>query len=117
MTTREEVKAVVLYLKSAFPNYNPAIDGQYNAIDVNLDILRDLDSRMLWMAVKTCCAEPGRQFAPSAGEIRGAVVDIRAKAAGFPDVAQAWGIVVQSFGVPIGDAWFAWKEENPLIDH
>ena len=97
MIPREEIKAIMFYMKSAYPNYNPVLDDKQNAIDVLLDLLGDLDSDTLWLAVKQSCSEPGRQFAPSVGEIRGAALNIKARASGFPDVSEVWGSIIRSF--------------------
>jgi hypothetical protein len=97
MATRDEIKAMVGYMKMAYPNYHPEIDGQVNAVDVLVDLLGDLPSDTLRIAVKAACAESGRQFAPSAGEIRGAATMLHAKASGMPEAGEAWGAIMQSF--------------------
>lgn len=94
MATRDEVKAVIAYMRGAFPNYHPDLDGGVNAVDVMSDLLGDLPSDTLLVAVKSCCAQAGRQFAPSAGEIRGEAVRLHAKASGVPSASDAWGEVV-----------------------
>jgi len=93
MTTKNEIKAAILYLKNAFPNYYPVLDGEHNTVDVLLDLLGDLDSSIFWMALKSCCAE-ARQFAPSAGEIRAKAAELAGRASGLPDAVEAWGAVM-----------------------
>lgn len=90
MSSRDEIKTIVLYLKMAFPNFRPELDGKINSIDVLSDLLGDLPNETLWAAVKSCCAEPGRAFAPSAGEIRGKASELHAKASGIKSSGEAW---------------------------
>lgn len=110
MATREEIKTVIAYLKMAFPNYKPELDGQVNTVDVLTDLLGDIPANALMVAVKAACAEPGRQFAPSAGEIRGKLAELHAKAAEVPTAAEAWEAVMESFRVV--------RSQRPaLLDH
>ncbi|GIK44018.1 MAG: hypothetical protein BroJett011_78510 [Chloroflexota bacterium] len=97
MATRDEIKSVIAYLKLAFPNYHPELSGEINTVDVLTDLLGDIPADALMVAVKAACAEPGRQFAPSAGEIRGKLAELHAKAAEVPTAAEAWGAVMESF--------------------
>lgn len=97
MATRDEIKSVIAYLKLAFPNYHPELSGEINTVDVLTDLLGDIPADALMVAVKASCAEPGRQFAPSAGEIRGKLAELHAKAAEVPTAAEAWGAVMESF--------------------
>jgi hypothetical protein len=90
MTTRDEMRAIVGYMSKAFSNYNPDISSQTNTVDVLLDLLGDLPVDLLKLAVRTACTQPGREFTPSAGEIRGMVVDLMMKASGVPTAGEAW---------------------------
>jgi len=90
MATRDEIKAIIGYMRLSFPNYKPELEGKPNTIDVMLDLLGDMPIDVLTQAVKFCCAEAGRQFAPSAGEIRGAAVNMHIKSSGIPDAGEAW---------------------------
>lgn len=90
MTTREDIKNLMAYMILAFPNYHPALEGGTNTVDVLFDLLSDLPIDTLKTAVKACCAEPGRAFAPSAGEIRGAVAKMDAAASGLKSAGEAW---------------------------
>ena len=104
MATREEVKAVICYMKGAFPNFHPELDGEINAVDVLLDQLGDMDTASLRMAVRAACSEledgKGRKFAPSASEIRAAFTALKARAAGMPTATEAWGAIMDSFRHP-----------------
>jgi len=97
MADRTDIKKIMAYMGMCFPNYHPLLEGEINAVDVLLDLLGDLDVEMLQAAVKACCTEPGRTFAPSAGEIRGAAANLHARAAGLPTAGEAWGAVMDSF--------------------
>jgi hypothetical protein len=97
MVSRGEIKSVIGYMALAFPNFNPALEGTPNSVDVYADLLGDLDPDLLRLAVRDACAELGRRFAPSPGEIRAAAVGLRARAAGTPSAAEAWGAVMESF--------------------
>ncbi|HEY5269300.1 MAG TPA: replicative helicase loader/inhibitor [Anaerolineales bacterium] len=97
MANRDDIKKIMAYMGMCFPNYHPILEGEINAVDVLLDLLGDMDIEMLQAALKACCTEPGRAFAPSAGEIRGAASDLHARVAGLPTAAEAWGAVMDSF--------------------
>jgi hypothetical protein len=103
-------------MKLSFPNYNPDVTSPLNTVDVFVDLLGDLDAVTLKTAVKSCCAEPGRAFAPSAGEIRGMVSSLRAKISGVPTAGEAWGEIIKSFErMPGGN--MAGGGHTPILDH
>jgi hypothetical protein len=116
MTTREDIRNLIAYMMMAFPNYEPALKGEVNAIDVYLDLLDDLPLDTLKTAVRACCAEPDRKFAPSAGEIRGAAVQWAMQADGVPTVGQAWGAVIGSYERMPGGT-MAGGGHGPVLDH
>ena len=97
MANRNDIKNIMAYMGMCFPNYHPILEGEINAVDVLLDLLGDLEVDMLQAAVKACCTEAGRAFAPSAGEIRGAAATLYARAVGLPTAGEAWGAVMDSF--------------------
>ena len=99
-----------------FPNYSPTVEGEPNTIDVLFDLLGDLPPDTLEAAVKSCCSEIGRAFAPSPGEIREAAVKLHMKAAGVPSAGEAWGAVIGSFErMPGGN--MAGGGHTPILDH
>lgn len=108
MTTREDINSILNILKASFPNFHP-VDGTSAIYEM---LLRDLDLDELRAAVLACCSEPGRAFAPSIGEIRGAVIDIRRQVRGLPTALEAWGEVQRH----IGQRWFNTPYSIPLID-
>jgi hypothetical protein len=97
MITRNDIKNLIAYIMMAFPNYNPVLDGEINAVDVYLDLLGDFPLETLKTAVRACCAESDRKFAPSAGEIRGEAVRWAMQADNVPTVGQAWGAIIGSY--------------------
>lgn len=116
MTTREDMQYLMAYMAMCFPNFHPILDGKPNAIDVYLDLLGDMSLDTLKTAVRACCAEPGRAFAPSAGEIRGAATQMHARAAGLPTAGEAWAAVIGSFErMPGGN--MAGGGSGPVLDN
>jgi len=69
MANRNDIKNEVKYLLLAFPNYHPTLDGEFNVLDVLLDLLGKYDADILHKAVKSAIMETGRIYAPSASEI------------------------------------------------
>jgi hypothetical protein len=116
MTTRNDVKNLMAYMMMAFPNYNPILEGEINAIDVFYDLLGDFPLETLKTAVRACCAESDRKFAPSAGEIRGAAVQWAMQADGVPTVGQAWGAIIGSYERMPGGT-MSGGGPGPILDH
>ena len=116
MATRDEIKGAIIYMRSLFPNYHPELDGDYNAVDAMFDVLGDLESETLRAGVKAACMDSmdgrGREFAPSAGAIRAAAVQLHIKASGIPTTEEAWQIVLKAINSE--DRWAAIKP-YPLI--
>jgi hypothetical protein len=97
MATRQDIQAIIIYMQGLFPNYRPNLDGDFNAIDAMLDVLGDLDTKTLRLAVKAACMPgTGRQFAPSADEIRSAMVGLQIRASGVPQPGEAWEEVIST---------------------
>jgi hypothetical protein len=115
MSTRTDIKNIIAYLALAFPNFHADVTGTPNTVDVYLDLLGDMPAETLQVAVKSCCAEPGRAFAPSAGEIRGMAAQLHAQAAGMPTAAEAWGVIMQSFHLVSSDRERLPVLRNPLV--
>jgi hypothetical protein len=86
MADRHEIEIMIAKLSAAFPNWKVS---PYT-IQVYLEDLQDIDSETLDAAVKMCRTEPGRAFAPSTGEIRGAVGKLRGMANNVPSPFEAW---------------------------
>jgi hypothetical protein len=117
MATREAIKAAVVYMQGLFPNYHPALVGQWNAIDALQDALGDLDEAELMIAVRAACMDgTGREFAPSADQIRRALVLLKGQASGLPTAGESWGAVIGSFErMPGGNMCGGGR--GPILDH
>lgn len=89
MASQSEMAQVVAVISSAYPNF--AVTKE--TMQVYYDLLNDLPTDLLKAATLKCCAEAGRKFAPSVGEIRGAAAELHARAQGVPSVLEAWNEV------------------------
>jgi hypothetical protein len=116
MTTRNDIKNLMAFMGMAFPNFKPILDGEINSVDVFFTLLGDIDIAELKTAVQACCAEPGKAFAPSAGEIRGMVTKINFQVENIPTPGEAWAAVIGSFErMPGGN--MAGGGSGPVLDH
>lgn len=110
MAELEDFQQIINMFLAAFPNFKPTDMTP----EVYFQTLADIPTDELRAAVLHCLTEPGRAFAPSIGEIRGAVVELRGMSANVPSSYQAWQEVQQQilenggeFGKPV------WS--NPLV--
>ena len=116
MATRNDITNIVAYIKLAFPNYNPIIEGGLTTIDVLEDLLGDVPYQELQLAVKSCCLESGRAFAPSPGEIRGKVAGMRVKNTGLETGSAVWAECRESIvRMPAGN--LSGGGSSPILDH
>jgi hypothetical protein len=116
MAERSDIKNIIAYLMMAFPNYHPDVTSKPNIVDVMFDLLGDISPDELQAAVRYCCIEPGREFAPGAGTIRNAVANLRAKSSGLPTAGEAWAAVYDSFErMPGGN--MAGGGHNAILDN
>src|SRR5512137_2582241 len=93
MSTRLDIAEIIGYMKLVFPNYSPDVTSPINTVDVLLDLLGDIPTEILKLAIKSACAEPGRAFAPAVGEIREAALKLSVSALGIPNEFEAWAEV------------------------
>lgn len=102
MATETEVAQIVALISAAYPNFNPT----EHTVEVYYQTLKDLPGEELKVAALTAIAEAGRKFAPSVGELRGAVGEIRKAVNNLPSSYEAWEQVhkqmvrVGSYGKP-----------------
>ena len=89
MASQAEIISIVGVIGSAYPNFAATKE----TVSVYYDLLKDLPADLLKAATLQCCAESGRKFAPSVGEIRGAAGSIQTKALGIPSTLDAWNEV------------------------
>jgi hypothetical protein len=86
MANQIEVAQVVAMIGSAYPNFSPTKE----TVGVYYELLKDLPLDLLRASALQCCAEAGRKFAPSVGELRGAASEIERRAQGIPSALEAW---------------------------
>lgn len=86
MPSQIEVAQVVAMIGAAYPNFAPTKE----TVSVYYEMLKDLPLDLLRAATMQTCAEAGRKFAPSVGEIRGAVGDLLRQAQHIPSTLDAW---------------------------
>jgi hypothetical protein len=86
MATEREVAQIIAVIATAYPNWQPAP----NTPELYYQLLGDIQTEELKTAVLHCVAESGRKFAPSIGEIRGAVGELRGMISNVPSSYQAW---------------------------
>ena len=99
MSDPRDIAQIIAMLSAAFPNFKPS---ELTA-EVYLQTLSDIPSAELKAAVLHCITQSGRAFAPSVGEIRGAVAELRSLAANVPSGYQAWQEVQNQILVNGGD--------------
>lgn len=107
MCDQRDITQIIGMLSAAFPNYKVS----EHTAPVLYETLKDLPSDELKAAVLHCVSQPGRAFAPSIGEIRGAVGELRKVTGGVPSSFQAWQEVVTQLRDNGGDFG------NPVWSH
>jgi len=93
MASEADVARVVSMLSAAYPNWNVT---PYT-VEVYYQDLKDIDTQELLIASQSCRSEAGRKFAPSIGELRGAVMELRRASYNIPSAYDAWGEVLRAF--------------------
>lgn len=86
MASQIEVAQVVAMIGSAYPSFAATKE----TVGVYYELLKDLPADLLKVAALQCCAETGRKFAPSVGELRGTASAIQRKGQGIPTALEAW---------------------------
>jgi hypothetical protein len=99
VSTQIEIAQVVAIISAAYPNFSPTKE----TIEVYYQTLQDLNFDELKAATMQSISEAGRKFAPSVGELRGAVLSIRKRIAGVPSSYQAWQEVLKQISENGGD--------------
>ena len=90
-----DVAQIVKVIAVAYPNWQPTAETS----EVYYQLLQDVPTDELKAAVLHCLGESGRRFAPSIGEIRGAVSELRGMSANVPSAFQAWQEVLRQFSL------------------
>lgn len=102
MADKKEIAQIVGVISAAYPNFSPTPQ----TVEVYYQCLNDLPVDELKAATLQCISELGRKFAPSVGELRGAVAEIRKSSMNTPSAYEAWQEVLQqmsavgSYGIP-----------------
>lgn len=104
MATKQDIAKLIVLLSAAFPNWTP---NEYTT-EVYYQDLQDIPTEELFVAAQHCRSEAGRKFAPSTGEIRGTVSELRKMSSNLPSSFQAWEEVQRNlienggdFGTPV----------------
>lgn len=99
MANLEDIAEILAVISIAYPNF--IVTEKTN--EVYWQILSDIPTDELKAACLHCISESGRKFAPSVGEIRGAVGELRSMSANMPSSFQAWQEVQKQISDNGGD--------------
>ena len=110
MATEKEIAQIIGLISAAYPNWSPTD----LTAEVYYQVLHDLDAEELKAAALQCVSENGRKFAPSVGELRGAVADLRRAYLNIPSAYSAWQEVLQQI-TDVG-SYRTPQFTHPLID-
>jgi len=108
---QKDIAQVIGVLSAAFPNFKPT---ELTA-EIYFQTLADIPADELKAAVLHCVGQSGRAFAPSIGEIRGAVAELRSFAANVPSSYQAWEEVQRQI-VENGGDYGKPEWSSPLVE-
>ena len=92
MATQKDIAKLIAVLSAAFPNWSA---NEFTA-EVYYQDLKEYPSDILEAAATMCRTEPGRRFAPSVGEILGAVAEIKRQVDGIPSQFEAWEDLIKA---------------------
>lgn len=93
MASYEDIAKMVAFLVAAYPNWKMT---EFTT-EVYFQDLKDIPADELLIGAQHCRSESGRKFAPSTGEIRGAVAELRGLSSNVPSSFQAWQEVLKQF--------------------
>jgi hypothetical protein len=105
MSSKQDIMKIMGVISAAYPNFTPS----EQTVEVYWQILSDIPADELKAATLHCISESGRKFAPSVGELRGAVGELRSLTDGIPLPADAWREASDSSGK--GKPW-----SHPLVE-
>lgn len=116
MANQLEMVECLNMLCVAFPNYQPNVES---ILALWKTIFFDMQGETLKAAILVCLTEK-RAFAPSAGEIRTAAMELHARASGIPDAYTAYAETVAmpadmtlTRAVKEGGQWYI--DKHPLV--
>lgn len=113
MANLQDIVELTAKLSAAYPNWN--ITEFTN--DIYFDDLKDIDRHELMLAAQHCRSSVTRdtRFAPSTGELRSAVMDLRRMSLNVPTAYAAWEEVCKQIQINGGDFGTpVWS--SPLIE-
>jgi hypothetical protein len=99
MANQKDIIEITSLIGETYTNFQPTA----KTIEVYYQILKDIDPNELKAAVLHCISQADRKFAPTVGEIRGAVGDLRRSSANVPGSYQAWEEVQNQILINGGD--------------
>lgn len=99
MADKFDIASILAVIAVAYPNF--AVTEQ--TTEVYLQILSDIPADELKAAALHCISESGRKFAPSVGELRGAVQELRGFSNNMPSSFEAWQEVGKQISINGGD--------------
>lgn len=99
MADKTDIAAILAVIAVAYPNF--AVTEK--TTEVYWQILSDIPADELKAATLHCISEAGRKFAPSVGELRGAVGELRGFANNIPSSYEAWQEVCRQIQINGGD--------------
>ena len=88
--TREDVIKLLMMIKAAYPNYNPA--DKNVAVNMWHEMLKDYDTNAVMASFKTYVASDTSGFAPSIGQILGRLKMV-SNESNEVDALEAWAMV------------------------
>lgn len=108
MASKQDIMKVLGVISAAYPNFSPS----EQTVEVYWQVLSDIPSDELKAGCLHCISESGRKFAPSVGEIRGAVGELRGLSSNLPSSFQAW----QEFKHAVTHSNYNPEWSHPLIE-
>jgi hypothetical protein len=109
MATAKDIGKLIAKLSAGYPNFTP---NEYTP-EVYFEDLQDIPGDLLEIAAQHCRTSPNRdqRFAPSAGEIRLAVADIKRQIQNVPTAIEAWGELLH---VPTDEQYKRVTDDNVI---
>lgn len=108
MASKLDIAEILGVIAVAYPNF--AVTEQTN--QVYWQILSDIPTDELKAATMHCISESGRKFAPSVGELRGAVGELRGLSSNVPSSYEAW----QEFKRAVTHSNYVPEWSHPLVE-
>jgi hypothetical protein len=107
MATKQDIMKILGVISAAYPNFAPT----EQTVEVYWQVLSDIPSDELKAATLHCISESGRKFAPSVGELRGAVGELRGLSSNVPSSFEAW----QEFKRAVTRSNYSPEWSHPLV--